>query len=1187
MQSNLNQPFAADKRAACRVRPVWIRLRKFPRARGFALVITLSLMVLITIIAVGMLSLATVELRRSAQCEARTVAMANARLGLTLALGRLQEELGDDRRISADAAVLANTKNPSLVGVWNGWSPDLASRSGSTVTRRIDYRTPKEQAGFRGWLVSDPDLSAPQQLAWHLTQPAQGELLFTRKDAGIDLEGRRIPVTTKSGSGSLAWAVCQENTKAKVNIGTDDAKRQMMDERLQAPSRPNLALSSILKQPENGWLQRPARVCSNPQMALDPAYGIGPAQVGQATRDYTVHALSLLTNPVTGGLKTDLSSGFEMADTEFSADSWPTTDGSVSNPFRGTALPAYQGQKPLFQPLTENAEARILMNYAPVATVTHRFQVNGVPTFETLRSHYRTYRHLYKSSGADVTAFERPYSYISTPQRVSGRPFGRQSQPSVAPVLDRLNLLFSLYAKSDGTLGILLSPLVTLWNPYNVDIETEGVVVYPWIDFAIFWNWSVTTASGQIVKRDQPQSLAAFLGEGRSACPYFYLHLTEGGSDTVTQPIQLKPGEVRVFCLANPLIREFGMFDGPESRTWHMKPVASPSDISASIKGGLLLNMTRGISSSWNFAYKLQPGDRLNSSVFGFEGGSQYQYFVNMADAWQIHNPGNELMVEDLPRQSVFPFVRAEPNLYFHSQINSGTAYAGSDQSFSYPSFLFEEIRERPRLVGSLLTYHRVAKSGKLPLSDLMYTTNPRQPFVNSYLSNAKFRTGPHYDTVMQQGGSLAQLAMETSYSGKQAFYGPSHSASDGRTHLAFFELPQGPALSLGAFQHCDITGTAFGPANQIGNSWATPYLPAIAVSKLLPRTSSGEAVGPGLAVYDSSYLVNEALFDSCFLSGATPEFGARQSTTGSSMVWQRDQLPETTTIDKVLERFFAEPLDHPLRNLRMVPHHGGLPAAAIAQRLQGPAKCARLAGNLMVDGGFNINSTSEEAWAAVIASLRGVDPASADKSPQSRFRHILVNELGAMKENDPWNGFRALTDKQIKTLAKNIVLEIKLRGPFLSLGEFVNRRVGSDLALGVSGAIQAAIDKSDINAQSAYTNFQKDPYPNPENLSNPNTGTNTPGWLTQADVLNALAPFITPRSDTFVIRSLGEAKDAGGKVTARVRLEATVQRVPDWLDPADDPATPVAALKSAANRNFGRRFVLVSIRELPSPEAM
>ena len=87
--------------------------------------------------------------------------------------------------------------------------------------------------------------------------------------------------------------------------------------------------------------------------------------------------------------------------------------------------------------------------------------------------------------------------------------------------------------------------------------------------------------------------------------------------------------------------------------------------------------------------------------------------------------------------------------------------------------------------------------------------------------------------------------------------------------------------------------------------------------------------------------------------------------------------------------------------------------------------------------------------------------------------------------------------------------------------------------------------------------------------------------------MLNALAPFITPRSDTFVIRSLGEAKDAGGKVTARLRLEATVQRVPDWLDPADDPATPVAALKSAANRNFGRRFVLVSIRELPSPEAM
>ena len=66
--------------------------------RGFALVITLSLMVLLTLLAVGLLGLSAISLRQSANGESRAIAMANARMGLMLALGQLQRELGDDRR---------------------------------------------------------------------------------------------------------------------------------------------------------------------------------------------------------------------------------------------------------------------------------------------------------------------------------------------------------------------------------------------------------------------------------------------------------------------------------------------------------------------------------------------------------------------------------------------------------------------------------------------------------------------------------------------------------------------------------------------------------------------------------------------------------------------------------------------------------------------------------------------------------------------------------------------------------------------------------------------------------------------------------------------------------------------------------------------------------------------------------
>ena len=74
--------------------------------RGFALVITLALMILLTVIAVGLLTLSSVALRASGQANAMASAQSNARMALMLAIGELQKQLGPDRRISAQAAIL-------------------------------------------------------------------------------------------------------------------------------------------------------------------------------------------------------------------------------------------------------------------------------------------------------------------------------------------------------------------------------------------------------------------------------------------------------------------------------------------------------------------------------------------------------------------------------------------------------------------------------------------------------------------------------------------------------------------------------------------------------------------------------------------------------------------------------------------------------------------------------------------------------------------------------------------------------------------------------------------------------------------------------------------------------------------------------------------------------------------------
>jgi len=81
------------------------------QSRGFALVVTLALMILLTVIAVGLLSLSSISIRSTSQGGATQAARANARLALMMAIGDLQKQLGPDTRISGTADQIYDT-NP-------------------------------------------------------------------------------------------------------------------------------------------------------------------------------------------------------------------------------------------------------------------------------------------------------------------------------------------------------------------------------------------------------------------------------------------------------------------------------------------------------------------------------------------------------------------------------------------------------------------------------------------------------------------------------------------------------------------------------------------------------------------------------------------------------------------------------------------------------------------------------------------------------------------------------------------------------------------------------------------------------------------------------------------------------------------------------------------------------------------
>ncbi|MGE9295820.1 MAG: hypothetical protein ACQKBV_05995, partial [Puniceicoccales bacterium] len=182
----------------------------------------------------------------------------------------------------------------------------------------------------------------------------------------------------------------------------------------------------------------------------------------------------------------------------------------------------------------------------------------------------------------------------------------------------------------------------------------------------------------------------------------------------------------------------------------------------------------------------------------------------------------------------------------------------------------------------------------------------------------------------------------------------------------------------------------------------------------------------------------------------------------------------------------------------------------------------------------------------------------------------------------------------------------------FISMSHFVNRvrdhtdyrsereedyaQTGNDEARAMMvGALQAAIDMSEINEESpdGDSRFNNPNYELREvdlnqiyseldiQASIGDRVAGIPGYLTQLDLLDAMGPYISVRSDTFVIHAYGESIDPlTGDVLARAQCRVTVQRTPNFVDKAsgDAPETPLHQV-SAINQNFGRQFRIIDFQ--------
>jgi hypothetical protein len=208
-------------------------------SRGFALVVTISLMVLLMVLGVGLLSLSAIALRSSSQGNAADEAQANARLALLIAIGELQKEMGPDMRVSAEAALFDQSEDSAEIdGVeqsrwlasydaWGNWLNAEYTRPDGGGTLQIqDTYTPQRKAMFRRWLVSLPEdmigkVDAPLDAAGlddsnSVVLVGEGTLGEAAQDHPDQVT--RAYLTRVGETGRQAWWIGPENHRARIDL---------------------------------------------------------------------------------------------------------------------------------------------------------------------------------------------------------------------------------------------------------------------------------------------------------------------------------------------------------------------------------------------------------------------------------------------------------------------------------------------------------------------------------------------------------------------------------------------------------------------------------------------------------------------------------------------------------------------------------------------------------------------------------------------------------------------------------------------------------------------------------------------------------------------------------------------------------------------------------------------------------
>lgn len=1170
--------------------------------RGFALVVTLALMVLLVVVAVGLLQLSVVSLRTSNHTLMLAAARANARVSLMLAINQLQMELGPDRRISAPAGILDGAPDtptfdgvaqPHFTGVWN------AAESPFTPRWTLDSPSYDKKTSFRTWLVSGNPTGISTLDYARNGAPGQ-TWVAVKATSGANSEVR-IPGFTGARA-SFAWWTSDDGIKAQLRPGEEPdplSRSKVLVASRRANGDGHAVLDSRLPDRVSGLDDRLLDMATV-GLAVPPADPTKTSVSDALFHDMTTHSETLPVDVTTGGFRKCMNLYLDWLGSQDPATR--STAGTV-----GTMKP----ENPLMDYRLFSWDQ--LRNYESLSRAGSMVTLDPSSKRPTIRTH--------KQTGAVTEPEWNPNVGID--------------RFRIQPVLLKLCYVMSysterLTAPADPAkpyaLRFYLYPMAVLWNPYNIDLEVPEYCVIGACPLSFDINKGKPDAIKVDLTQNQSATMLAFGPE-------------MGGPDETLKgaPLKIPAGATKVLYPQPVRWKDYPTEHRYTARNfpWHyyMWAQAKKFDLGDSNFGGILKNL-RGNQSVANFAsepaneYAGAESDTLSIGITPTTVGN-FGAMAAHTDWWGNNGPGSD-SAETLIKFGFSSSVafRVESNSPQISIIPEG----------ELPTRTFGELENRPT---PLLLYEIYRKAADEDL------------FPGKYGSFSVAGNPVHARTDSTLGADLIMPWFESPYSFRfksitswmdvtktfqmpperddQIYFGASYSPR-GQLSVVDQEIPLSPLTSLAELQHLPLYDyrptydptlstytmppwysgdlwfneghvTQFPQNHAIGNSYASP---GIMPEKLVQPgwRCQFNAVANHLRT-DRSYIANSVLWDSWFCSSIAARDGL--------LLTQDDTM---RTARKVAEECFAGTT--PLPNDAMQPSFAGDPAKVVASLFEdngNPVRDAheKIAEYLRIKGGFNINSVSAEAWAHFLSGLlsrpllmmestSGNEPVTVMNPEKGKFlisRHSLVNappaERGTGKQTEDryWNGSREITASQVRQLAAAIVRQVKRRGPFLSLGEFVNRRLERNSKLALSGALQSALDDPQVSINeplrgSTVTGAEtvsngRARFTYPDAAKGPRLQGIT-GYVTQADLLSSLGPRISPRSDTFTVRAMGEAKNSNGDVQARVWCEAVIQRSSSYVDPSDAATTAMASLNSI-NTRFGRRFNLVSFRWLQPQE--